>query len=163
MVCTLMRIDCTFRTFALVGCVSTVLAMLLSSTSCQPRNSLVIQIGTPVRFSVSGPSTLTNLQVSGPDLDREPNPQGEGDRLTLLKVYWELVPREGTYRTLDQVGPITYGKVPDGFVQVQPPSGVPPPLQDRNLYNIRFSVNDGDGINRFFAIRDGKIVAEGER
>jgi hypothetical protein len=162
-VCTFMRIDSTIRTFALVGCVSTVVAVLLSSTSCQPHNSLAIQMGTPVRFSVSAPGTLTSLQVSGPDLDRESYPQGEGDHLTLLKVYWELAPREGTYRTLDQIESITYGKVPDGFIQVQPPSGVPPPLQDGNLYNIRFSVNDGNGINTFFAIRDGKIVAEGER
>jgi hypothetical protein len=120
-----MRIDCTVRTVALVGCVSTVVAALLSSTSCQPRTSLEIQMGTPLRFIVSGPGTLTDLQVSGPDLDREPNPHGQGDRLTLRKVYWELAPREGTGRSLDQVGPITYGKVPDGFVQVQPPSASP--------------------------------------
>lgn len=132
-------------------------------TSCRRQTSLAIEMGNPLRFVVSGPGTLKNLQVTGPDLEREPNRQGEGDRLTLLKVYWELAPREGQERSLDDVGPITYGKVPEGFVQVQPPSGAPPELVERDLYNIRFSVSDGDGINRFFALRDGKVVAEGER
>ncbi len=120
-------------------------------------------MGNPLSFVVSGPGTLNNLQVSGPDLEREPHPRGDGDRLALLKVYWELAPREGQERGLDSVGAITYGKVPEGFVQVQPSSGVPPPLVERDLYNIRLSVTNGNGINMFFAIRDGKVVAEGER
>jgi len=119
-------------------------------------------MGDPLQFVVSGPGTLANLQVSGPDLEREPNRRGEGDRLPLLKVYWELAPLDGKDRSLDEVGRITYGKAPEGFVQIQPASGPPPPLVDRDLYNIRFSVNNGDGINRFFTIREGKIIGEGE-
>jgi hypothetical protein len=80
----------------------------------------------------------------------------------MLKVYWEVAPTEEI--ALDKILPITYGQVPKGFVQIQPPNGTPPPhLVERDLYNVRFSGNDGDGINRFFAIRDGRIVAEGER
>ena len=132
-------------------------------TSCRRQTSLAIEMGNPLRFVVSGPGTLKDLQVTGPDLEREPNRQGEGDRLPLIKVYWELAPREGQERSLDDVGPITYGKVPEGFIQVQPPSGAPPELVEHDLYNIRFSVSDGDGINRFFTLHDGKVVADGER
>jgi len=153
-----------FRSFVLAVIFLVVLATSFSLTSCQRRTSLIIETGNPLRFVVSGPGTLTSLQVSGPDLDREPNREGQGDRLTLLKVYWELAPREGENRSLDQVGPITYGKVPEGFVQVQPPTDLSPPtLVERDLYNIRLFVKDDDGINRFFALRDGKVTAEGER
>lgn len=111
-----------------------------------------------------GPGTITNLQVTGPDLEREPNRQGDGSRLPLLEVYWEIGSQDGHERSLDQVGAITYGKVPEGFVQVQPSSGgAPLPLVERDLYNIRFSVKDGHGINRFFTLRDGEVVAEGEQ
>lgn len=120
-------------------------------------------MGDPLSFVVSGRGTINNLQVSGPDLEREPNRQGEGDRLPLLRVYWELAAREGQEQSLNHVGLITYGKVPEGFVQVQPSSGGPPPLVERDLYNIRLPLRNGDGINRFFAIRNGKVVAEGER
>lgn len=156
-----MRSNTTVQWFSLVW-LAAIGGALLWMTSCRRHTSLVIEPGSTIRFFVSGPGTITNFQVSGPDLKREPNRQGEGDRLTMLKVYWEVASTDGT--ALDKIAPITYGKVPDGFVQVQPPNGAPPPpLVERDLYNVRFLVNDGDGINRFFAIRDGRIVAEGER
>ena len=159
-----MRLTYIFRSIAFMSIFSMMLAMTLSLTSCQRRTSLIIESGNPLRFVVSGPGTVTNLQLTGPDLEREPNRQGDGNRLPLLKVYWELASQDGQDRSLDQVGVITYGKVPEGFVQVQPSSGLaPPPLVERNLYNIRFSVTDGDGINTFFTLREGKVVAEGEQ
>ena len=88
-----------------------VASVLLSG--CRRSRSLVIETGNPLRFVVTGPGTLTHLQISGPDLQREPHPEGEGERLTLLKVYWELAPIEGKDRSLDQIGQITYGKVPE--------------------------------------------------
>lgn len=121
-------------------------------------------MGNPLRFIVSGPGPLQNVQVTGPDLEREPYRQGDGVRVGAPKVYWELAAPEGQERSLDEVGRITYGEVPEGFIQIEPPQGAPPPqLVERDLYNIRFSVSEGHGINRFFVLRDGKIVAEGER
>lgn len=159
-----MRTNTSLQRLSFGALFSVVLVGSLWFSGCRQHTSLVIETENPLRFVVSGPGTMTNFQVSGPDLEREPSRQGEGDRLTLLKVYWEVASSEGTDRSLDKIGPITYGKVPEGFVQIQPPNGVaPPPLVERDLYNVRFSVNGGDGINRFFAIRDGRIVAEGER
>lgn len=158
-----MRTNNTHRRFALVGFSSAVFFASLWLTGCQRHASMVIETGPPLRFVMSGPGKVTSFQVSGPDLERESNRQREGDRLMLLKVYWELAPIAAEGRGFDENGAITYGQVPEGFVQVQPQNGTPPPLVERHLYNVRFSVNDGDGINRFFVIRDGKIVAEGER
>ena len=158
-----MRTNNKLRRFVSVGLSSCVFVTAMWLTGCGRDTHLVIEVGTPLRFIVSGPGALNHLQVTGPDLEREPNRHGDGERLMLSRIYWEVAPSEGTVRSLDEIGPITYGKVPDGFVQVQPPSGAPPPLVERDLYNVRVSVNDDLGINRFFAIRDGRIVAEGER
>ena len=150
------------RPFALAA-IFILVAFTLSLSSCKRRTSLVIETGNPLRFVVSGPSAVTHFQISGPDLEREPDREGDGSRLPLLKVYWELASADGQERTLDQVGAIIYGKVPEGFVQVQPSSGAPPPLVERDLYNVRFTSTNGDGINRFFTVRDGKVIAEGEQ
>jgi hypothetical protein len=117
----------------------------------------------PIRFVVSGPSTLQYFQVSGPDLDREPNPAGDGERLMLLKNYWKVVPDgKSPERTLDEIGPIRYGEVPKGFVQVFPDAGSPPPLIDRNKYNATVSSTNGRGVNMFFLLKDGKLLVERE-
>lgn len=158
-----MKVPYVVRSFALTDIFLVVMAFTLSLTSCQRRTSLVIETGDPLRFVVSGPGAVTEFQISGPDLEREPNREGDSSRLPLLKVYWALALRDGEERTLDQVGAIIYGKVPEGFVQVQPPSGAPPPIVERDLYNVRLFLKDGDGINRFFAVRDGKVFAEGEQ
>lgn len=103
-----------------------------------------------------------NLQLSGPDLERETDPEGRGDRLMAPKVYWEIASSSG--RPVNDIGPVTYGRVPEGFVQIQPQNGVPPPdLVEKHLYNITLAVDGGNGVNNFFAIRDGRIVSESDR
>ena len=158
-----MRVPYAVRGFTLTGISLLVMVVTVSLTSCHRRTSLVIETGNPLRFVVSGPEAMSGFQISGPDLEREPNREGDGSRLPLLKVYWAVALPDGQERTLDQVGAIIYGTVPEGFVQVQPSSGAPPPLLERDLYNVRLSLKNGDGVNRFFAVRDGKVIAEGER
>jgi len=158
-----MSLTNNFRSAALIRMVLIVSAMTLSQTSCEQLPSLVIESGKPVRFITSGLATIIDLQISGPDLEREPHPQGDGNRLPLLKVYWEFASLPSQERSLDQIAVVTYGQVPQGFVQVQPLADSPPlPLVERNLYNITLSFKDGGKINRFFKLQDGKIVAEGE-
>ncbi len=152
------------RTFLTVGLFVSVFLALVSSASCRRENGVVIENGSPLRFIVSGPGTLSHFQVSGPDLEREPHRQGDGERLTLLKVYWELVPSvAATTRSLDKIRSISYGQVPDGFVQVYPQEGAPPALIERDLYNVTLAANTGRGVNMFFSVRDGRIVAEGQK
>lgn len=149
--------------FLSAGKLSTVLLLTLLATACQRHNSLVIEKGSPIRFVLSGRATINSLQVTGPDLQREPHPQGDGERLTLLKVYWEVAPRgEAAARTLDEIREIRYGEIPEGFVQVYPTNGTPSALVEKNLYCVSLIANSDRGFTTFFAIRDGKIVAEGE-
>jgi hypothetical protein len=107
---------------------------------------------------------MKSLQVTGPDLKREPYPTGESERLTLRKVYWEIAPdAKARTSTLDQVKVINYGEVPEGFIQVYPLIGSPEPAVERNLYCVSLVPSAGRGFTTFFSIRDGKILAEGEK
>jgi hypothetical protein len=71
-----MRTRNTLRSFALVGFSSTVFITTLWLTGCQRHPSMEIETGTPLRFVLSGPGRVTSFQVSGPDLEREPQRQG---------------------------------------------------------------------------------------
>ena len=147
--------------FSLI-CGGALLIVVLAMVSCARDRSLVIENTSPPRFVFQGPGVVTHLQVTGPDLERESNPVGDGDRLTALKVYWELASSPG--RSVNDIGPVTYGRVPDGFVQIEPRNGASPPqLVEQHLYNIRLSVEGGEGFNNFFVIRNGRIVSEADR
>lgn len=138
------------------------IVILFGFTSCRRHTSLRIENGSPIRFAISGPGLLNVLRVSGPDLEREPNRSGEGERLMVSKIYWEIAPLGTSTRSLDEVGPIVYGKVPPGFVQLQPSGGSPPPLVQGDLYNVTFTVANDNGLNTFFRIYQGRIIAEGQ-
>jgi hypothetical protein len=147
------------RSLAVV-CVA--LLIVTVGMSCGRQPSLVIEATSPPRFVFSGSGIVTHLTVTGPDLEREPKSASASDRLTPLKVYWEIASNRGTQ--MSDVGPITYGHVPPGFVQIEPQDGgSPPELIEQHLYNFRLSVDGGDGFNNFFVIRDGKIVSEADR
>lgn len=134
------KIETQFLTASL--CVAMIL-LSLCVTACRRHTGLVIENGVPLRFVLSGPGTLHHFVVSGPDLGRELHPQGKGERLMLSKTYWELAPNGTASRTLDEIGPISYGKIPTGFVQVQPSGNLPPPpLVQTHLYNVTFTVNN---------------------
>jgi len=148
--------------FSVAGLCAAMLVVALGTVSCERGPSVVIENTNPPRFVFTGSGTVTNIRVTGPDLAREPNPQGGGEHLTALKVYWEIAASSG--RVMSEIGPVTYGKVPTGFVQVQPQNGASPPhFVEKHLYNVRLSVNEGQGLNNFFVIRDGRIVSEADR
>lgn len=141
-----------------------VLSLLLLTcllTSCERNPKVAIEYGVPPRFLLSGPGTLKYLVISGPDLKRDAaNRQGDGDHLQLRNDYWKLIPSEtARNQPLDQMGPIVYGQVPAGLVQVLPEQGPPLPLVEGDLYNVHLQPNDSHSFNTFFSIRDGKILA----
>jgi hypothetical protein len=133
--------------------------------SCDRKAQVEIENGTPPKFRVSGRGTLNSFDILGPDLEREQiNRQGDSrNSLPKLKLYWKIVPNEnGTNKTIDEIGVIVYGQVPNGFTQAYPEHGAPPPLIERDLYNVALVPKEIDSTTKFFSIRDGKILAEGE-
>jgi hypothetical protein len=145
-----------------IGVCTAILLAAMAVVNCGRDPSLVIENTKPPRFVFSGSGTVTHLTITGPDLERDPKPTSGGDHLTPLKVYWEIASTPGT--RMNDVGPVTYGQVPPGFVQIEPQNGASPPnLIEQHSYNFRLSVDGGDGFNRFFVIRDGRIVTEADQ
>jgi hypothetical protein len=144
-----------------------IVLLLLAAAGCSndvQENELNVEYGSPPRFVVSGPHAIRAFRISGPDLDREPNPDGSGERLMLLKVYWEIVPtRSATNRNLDDIKQIEYAKLPEGFIQTAPAHGaLPPPLVEGYKYGVTLTPTAGRWSNYFFLIRDGKLISEKE-
>jgi len=138
------------------------LASLLLSFGCGRFTRIEMEGENPpnIYFSVNG--TLTAISVNGPDIEREANRENRADP-PYWKVYWKLVP-QGTnphHMYIDKSNPITYGKVPIGFVQVYPEHGPPDPLIEGTRYTVRLMVENGDGVNALFMIHKGKVVVEG--
>ncbi|MCA1614149.1 MAG: hypothetical protein LC800_08380 [Acidobacteria bacterium] len=77
--------------------------------------------------------------------------------------HWEIMPvGEIDLRELEKRKPITYGEVPEGFRQVSPKDGMPPPtLFEGGTFNATLWVRDKGGANINFTIHNGKVLAEG--
>jgi hypothetical protein len=127
-----------------------VVIFLAGVTSCVRSTKLVIDGGNPPKFGLSGSGSLGTLRIRGPLKQRE----AEGEDAFL---YWSIVNKEGQDHWVKRIGPITYGKVPEGYKQEYPESGEAPPLIEGESYNIRVATADADGVDKFFIIRKGKI------
>jgi hypothetical protein len=137
-----------------------VLLIILSCCpGCQRSTQLKVEAGNPLKFKASGPGTFDDFEITGPD-----KVEGQSGRsLPPRKVYWQirLLDTAKDLR-LDDLAPITYGTVPSGFVQVEPKTGqFPPPLIEGDLYNAGLRTKNAEGVSMFFALRDGKVLAEG--
>lgn len=76
-------------------------------------------------------------------------------------TYWEIRPKSDyDLRTHAEVSPISYGKVPEGFLQVYPEGGPPPPLFEGGRFAFSLVVEGGDAVNALFTIRQNKVVVE---
>src|SRR6266487_4460339 len=107
-----------------------ILIMVLAATliSCLPRRpSVVIKQGNPQQFTVSAEGILDVFSTSGPV--SRCTAEWNKDHPTRMERYWEIVPLEDfDVYELQSRGPIIYGSVPDGFRQLTPVDGSPPPL-----------------------------------
>lgn len=123
----------------------------LLSSACERDTKLVIQSGNPPKFVLSGSGTLGALRIRGPKKQREA--AGED-----ASVYWEIEPKdEGSDLKVERLGPIPYGQVPKGYVQIYPAQGEAPPLIEGERYNVRIATNNANGVDKFFVIRNGRV------
>lgn len=125
----------------------------LFGTACERDTKLVIEAGNPPRFVLSGSGTLGALRIRGPKKQREV--VGEE-----ASIYWEIEPKdEDSDRNVGRLSPITYGVVPEGYIQVYPEQGqTAPPIVEGEKYNIRIATNNANGVDKFFTIREGKVA-----
>ena len=69
---------------------------------------------------------------------------------------WIIVPKSVT--TVSAAPPITYGVIPNGFVQQVPSNGTPPPLEEGKVYGFGAHTRGEPGGAIWFTIREGKSV-----
>jgi hypothetical protein len=125
-----------------------------ASISCARRQTAVsIKQGNPQQFIVSGTGLLDDFVINGPDLTRSP----------YMKVYWEIAPfKDFDVSHFAELGPIIYGIVPEGFRQVTPATGQPPPITNGSPYSLQLAIRNGGGVNMLFGVYGDRIVTEAE-
>jgi len=76
-------------------------------------------------------------------------------------MYWMIEPaREADLQTVERLSPITYGRVPKGYVQIYPEHGEAPSLVEGEEYHIQILTNDAPIAQAFFTIRNGRAVED---
>jgi hypothetical protein len=109
--------------------------------------------GNPPQFQMSGSGTLGALRITGHKKQRE---AVGPDAVT----YWMIEPENGYAKgeAIEILSPITYGKIPRGYVQTYPEQGEAPSLVEGEIYTIHAETfNANHGIKRFF-MEAGKAV-----
>jgi hypothetical protein len=126
------------------------------------RPSVVIKQGDPHQFIISAEGMLDVFSVSGPV--SRCSAEWNQDRLPGMQRYWEIAPlTDFDVSELRKRGPIIYGRVPEGFRQITPVNGSPPPLCEGGPYSVQLGIRNGAGVNMLFAVyQDGKILSEAE-
>ena len=74
------------------------------------------------------------------------------------KVIWQIRPRSGTDNSAKGLPQITYGQVPQGFEQLIPSVGTPPPLQPGKVYAASGPRIEVPEAFVMFRIEDGKAI-----
>jgi len=134
----------SFRVFIL----SALLLTLLTIACIERDTKLTIKGKNPPSFVMSGSGTLGSLRVLGPSRQREV--YGED-----ASVYWMIKPEpEADPKAVETLSPITYGRVPPGYVQVYPEQGEAPPLVERETYFIDISTNGANGVRMNFTLQN---------
>jgi hypothetical protein len=122
------------------------LMLSLITVACERDTRLVIERSHTPKFILSGSGELGSLRVVGPLRQREAH--GED-----ASVYWMIKPaQEGDPERIETLSPITYGRVPLGYVQIYPEQGEAPPLLESESYFIDVSTNGANGVRRNFTL-----------
>ena len=128
---------------------ATLLLAGFSLSACERSLRADVKGGIPPTFRFYGDDLMHHFFVC-PEL-----PQ---DQRNEKNAIWQIAPdrKHNNKWPLD----ITYGVVPEGFTQITPRGGEPPPsLEADKRYTYHFVRGSGGGGGGFI-IRDGKVVAD---
>jgi hypothetical protein len=137
-----------------LGSVLSALALTMIVVSCEEDKRIQLHLleRTPTSFSVSGKwwavdLTVVELRGNEPPADLW-SPKGE--------TIWKISAPKRIWATDWPV--ITYGEIPDGFLQTVPLRGRPHELAEGPIYAAQIHDSSGAGGAFYFAIRGGKTV-----
>ena len=130
--------------------------LVTSSSTCETNPKWDIRGGNPPQFIFSGSGRLISLRVYGPG-----EKASESDTEPYGTRYWEIRPKYAyDLRTHAQLPPVSYGTVPEGFIQIYPDGSSPKPLFEGGRFGFSLDVEGGDAVNALFTIRQNKVVVE---
>src|SRR4030095_3723612 len=107
----------------------------------------------PPQFELSGSGRLAMVRVHGQKVR-----DGEGETAF---INWEIEPKSGRLEgtPVEDLGVITYGKVPDGYRQLYPEKGETlPELIEGQKYHVFFDTTSANGAHIYFEIKQGKLI-----
>jgi tellurite resistance protein TerC len=114
----------------------------------------------PPDFALSGTGTLAHLVIhAAPQTNR-----GEQDPTLdegLWQTLWEIEPIGGYHKAkrIEDLSPIRYGVVPDGYQQRSPPNGASPTaLVAGSKYEYWFDTADAPHARNYFVIRGNRAI-----
>src|SRR5262245_33007399 len=131
------------------------LITLFSCSLGERDTKLTVEAGNPPKFLMSGSGRLDTLRINGPQKQRE----GVAEE---PYIYWSIRFKEtGSAQKVERLGPIAYGAVPPGYIQVYPEAGQSPrPLPEEELCGVRAITMNANGDAVHFAIHRGKVVID---
>ena len=131
---------------------------LVFFAACEFRTEAKLEGGNPPTFSIwSGTGKLWFASIGEYRPDKSLKPSQRWQEL------WSVQPaRDSSGQSLGRspsdIGQITYGVVPEGYIQANPRSGPPPPLVPGKQYTYSFKSDGGMPADGDFEIRDGGAV-----
>jgi hypothetical protein len=106
--------------------------------------------GSMPTIGLSGGGTITDFTIYGPQ-----QRSGTGREAFIV---WQLRPVSSS-DSLNEIGEIKYGNIPNGFKQTYPEDGVPPPqLKEGESYMLQILTDGAPWGQLMFEIHDGKAV-----
>lgn len=141
------------RLMILIAC----LVAGLCGMGCESSPTISIDVSNPPTFVFSGEGHLDFfvLREIAPENQNVPNVEQDTDK---NKVLWRISPKTSSGGDIQNLPPITYGKVPVDFIQETPPEGGPIPLIEGKVYEAGGpAIVMPQGYLRF-TIRQGKVV-----
>jgi hypothetical protein len=132
-------------------CVLFLMVIVNSAQISERHTKLLIEGGNPPEFIMTGSGALSSIRISGPQKQRD----AEGEEMYL---YWVIKYKaRGEARAVEGLGPIVYGRIPEGYLQKYPEKGEAPKLVEGERYFIRVTTFNANGVEKYFVIRNSKV------
>jgi hypothetical protein len=126
-----------------------------SVTGCERSTQVRLEGGTAPVFDLSGSGAVAIFTVYSPDYMTKAKCPGDEDF-----ALWKIKPSGGyLYGTwIRDLGSITYGVVPFGYVQVKPKNGTPPPVVEGQKYLYFVETRNAPGAGGYLEIKNSRAV-----
>jgi len=137
-----------------------VLSALLFSSACYEEDmTVLVEEQMPVTFKLSGSGYLHFFAVWEVSVENQSRIRSQRDA-GKNRLLWKLSPDSLTesQKVVSRLPPITYGSIPQGFVQKEPQEGAPAELVEGKIYEAGGPAYDANGGFVWFTIKGARVV-----